>query len=106
MVSTSRHGDLPDGYDPRKNPQRGVRVKPLPRATHGVFTAFMLEYRCLVQSHISTWALANREMMGTAVVESNLIYWRSVLRSLDHIIYLATQNDPSKRRGPDPDFGA
>lgn len=85
-------------YDPRRNPERGVRVHPLPRSYHRRFAAFVAELDVMAQSHLATWRLAVREGLDDRVVNANLVYWTSFRKALNTIEYLGTTNDPSKRR--------
>jgi hypothetical protein len=79
---------------------RGVRVSPLPRFMHGEFSRFCQELRCHAQSHYATW----RTAIGYSdhgVVHANAIYWRSIVKYINHLEYLGTHgDDPRSNRGP------
>lgn len=85
-------------YDPRSNPRRGVRVKPLPRFAHPAFRRLCSDVRVLIQSHLSTWKLADREIHDDKIIHANLIYWSSALRFVNHIEYLGTSNATTRTR--------
>lgn len=83
----------PRPYDPRRNPRRGVRVKPLPRSMHREFRRFCADLAVLARSHQSTWRLARRDAADEPIVDANLIYWESVIKFLSYLEYLGTTND-------------
>lgn len=83
-------------YDPRKNPKRGVRIKPLPRIVQPAFRRFCAEVRVYAQSQVSTWKLAKREYADLPFVHTNLVYWQSVVKFINHLEYLGTSNDPAR----------
>jgi hypothetical protein len=78
-----------NGHDPRSNPNRGVRVRPLPEDMHDVFTAFVSELRVHVDSHLSTWRAAMR-IDDSDMTLREYIYWHSARRYLNTIEYLGT----------------
>ena len=88
--------------DPRSYPDRGVRIKPMPRIMHRAYRRFVRDVSFYVRSHISTWKLANREIHEDRIIQANLIYWESVLKFLDHLEYLGTSNDSVSRGGSAP----
>lgn len=79
------------GYDPRKEPNRGVRVPPLPRHVHSEFRDFVDGLRSHAQSHLSTLTLARNSGLGEWSAPRER-YWRSVLKYLNTVEYLGTAN--------------
>ena len=94
--------DSTSDYDPRANPNRGVRVHPMPRITHRRLKRFIRELDALCQSHQSTWRLAHREQADETTVRVNLMYWTAARKFLHIIEYLGTSNDPASHRGTPP----
>lgn len=92
--------DLTRPYDARSNPNRGVRVHPMPKMTHRRFKRFLRELDALCQSHEATWRLAMREQADPDTVRVNLLYWKAARRFLNTVEYLGTANDPATRRQP------
>ena len=90
--------DSPPNYDARANPNRGVRVHPMPKMTHRRFKRFLREMDALCQSHQSTWRLAMREKCDEATVNVNLLYWTAARKFINLLEYLGTTNDPASRR--------
>lgn len=72
-------------------------MDPLPRFMHRRFQSFVAQYRQLARSHLSTWNLAKREGCEYENVHAHIVYWNAVVKSLNHMEYLGTCNDPGKR---------
>lgn len=88
---------VPEHYDARRNPNRGVRVRPLPKRWHSRFRQFCRELQQLADSHHSTIRLATREDVLTDQFNAHAIYWRSVKRFINYLEYLGTSNDSASR---------
>lgn len=82
--------------DVRKNPCRGVRIKPLPKHMHDDFRAFCDALRMHAQSHLSTIKLAEKDDINDWVICQS-VYWRSCLKYINTIEYLGTINAKSRR---------
>lgn len=90
-----------DNYDIRGRPDRGTRVDPLPPHMHREFTRFLRQVDGLVQSHLSTYALADREGADPEHYAAIHLYWLSARKFLRHLEYLGARNDPRRRRSRD-----
>lgn len=88
-------GDRPDV---RARPDRGVKVDPLPKFMHQRFSEFCQGMRALCNSHIGTYQHALREGVDETYVRSQLIYWMSARKFINHIEYMGTHHDSPKRR--------
>lgn len=97
VTSDDGTGKSPRPYDARRNPRRGVRVNPLPRHMHREFTRFMAESRLYLQSQLSTWKLAARELPDEPYVQAQLVYWSAALRWMNQLEYLGTTNGTRDR---------
>jgi hypothetical protein len=87
-----------DDRDLRRKPRRGVRIDPLPTHMHREFSRFVSQLDAMIQSHISTYALADREGADRAHFDAVEIYWRSARKFLRHAEYLGTRNGARKGR--------
>ena len=81
-------------YDARRDPRRGVRIRPLPRHQHREFRRLCADVTMYIQSQLSTWRLAARGGADGPIVQAQLVYWSSALRWMQHLEYLATHHDP------------
>jgi hypothetical protein len=78
-------------YDIRRNPRRGVRVKPLPKYVHDEFRQFCDGLRQHAQSHLSTVRLAKASAENQWVICQS-VYWHNCLKYINTIEYLGTAN--------------
>lgn len=99
MGKKKSKGTGDDGYDPRANPERGVRIEPLPVECHPAFRRFVESVVWLIQSHTSTWQHAKLTNPNEPMIDANLVYWYSCRRFMNYLEYLGTSNDPAKRHG-------
>lgn len=96
-VDMTRRSEIdPADYDARRIPRGTRTIDPLRRSMHREFIRFMLDARRVAQRHLSTWKLADRSIHDDRIIQANLIYWSSHIKTIDTLIYQGTCNDSGR----------
>src|SRR5262245_13822377 len=77
-------------------PDRGVRIRPLPRYMHAEFGRFVDELRKHAQSHLGTWAAA-LSTEDQPWVRKEVLFWLSASRYLNVLWHFGVKGHVTTR---------